>query len=273
MTDTKPTSIVTEHAPWSISKAEVARQCPHRFYLQYIVKKKMNVPPTKEALIGKAVHSAVEYALGSQGKMSVGKCFKLSLVEHKLTTKEIEEARGLQPAVENFIRRFLAYRKKHGIVIPSIEQRLSVDFEGKPTKFWDNKNGLIRGVLDLSARFTGKPWALILDHKTGKERELHYFDKQFNAYALFLKAATPELEAIKLGINFIRADRVDFKKGMMDVRDIQPIFEQVLTFLNEATQDVPNHNLVRPGPLCGWCDYRSICPAHADGADGKQTKK
>jgi len=273
MADTKPTSIVTEYAPWSISKAEVARQCPHRFYLQYILKKKMNVPPTKEALIGKAVHSAVEYALGSQGKMSVSKCFKIGIAEHNLTSKEIEEARGLQPAVENFIRRFVAYREKHGILTPKIEQRLAIDFEGNPVQFWDNKKGLIRGVLDLSAPFLKRPWALILDHKTGKERELQYFDKQFNAYALFLKASDPDLEAIKLGINFIRADRVDFKKGMMDVRDIQPIFERVLTFLNENTCDVPKHDVVRPGPLCGWCDYSSICPAHADGADGKQASK
>ncbi len=273
MADTKPTSIVTEYAPWSISKAEVARQCPHRFYLQYILKKKMNVPPTKEALIGKAVHSAVEYALGSQGKMSVNKCFTLAVTEHRLTTKEIEEARGLQPAVENFIQRFAAYKKRHGVTTPAIEQRLAVDFEGKPVRFWDNDKGLIRGVLDLSARFNGKPWALILDHKSGKERELHHFDKQFNAYALFLKAISPELESIKLGINFIRADKVEFKKGMLDVRDIQPVFERVLTFLNEATEDAHNHELVRPGPLCGWCDYRSECPAHADGADGKQTKK
>ncbi len=273
MADVKPTSVVTEFAPWSISKAGVAQQCPHRFYLQYVLKKKMNIPPTPEALIGKAVHSALEYALGAKGKMSVTKCFKLALVEHRLTTKEIEDARGMQPAVENFIKKYTGYSQRHGIAMPAIEQRLAVDFDGKPVRFWDNDKGLIRGVLDLSARFKKRPWALILDHKTGKERDLSYFGNQFNAYALFLKAVAPELDEIKLGINFIRADRIELRKDMLDVRDIQQVFERVLTFLNEATVDAHNYELVRPGPLCGWCDYRSECPAHVDGANGKKAAK
>lgn len=273
MSDVKPTSIVKDFAPWSISKADVAQQCPHRFHLQYVVKKKMNVPPGKEALIGKTLHSALEYALKSRGKTSVAQSFALAVKEHKLTSAEEEEARELLPAVENFIRRFAYYRKKHSINFPVIEQRLSVDFDGNAVDFWDNKKGLIRGVIDLSAAFNDYPWALILDHKTGKEHDLQYFDKQFNAYALFLKALRPTLEQVKLGINFVKTDHVAFKKGMLDVRDIQPLFEQVLVFLNRTTCDAHKKDLVRPGPLCGWCDYRSICPAHADGADGKQTRK
>ena len=269
MVTIKPTEFVIKHAPWSISKAEVAKQCPHRFYLQYIEKKRMNLPPSRALLIGTAVHSALEYALGGNGKLSVNKSFKIALVEHKLTTVEIEEARGLQPSVENFIRKFQAYKKRHDTTPPAIEQKLAIDFDGNPTGFWDKK-GLIRGFIDMSVRFNGRPHALIIDHKTGKDHDLKYYEKQFRAYTLFLRATTPELTHIKLGVNFIRADRVEFQKGMVDVRDIEPIFEQVLTFLNDSTAEAHNHKLVRPGPLCDWCDYKSICPAHADGADGKQ---
>lgn len=272
MSNVKPTEIVKEYAPWSISKAEVANQCPHRFYLQYIEKKRMNVPPTKEALIGTAVHSALEYALGGNGKVTVSKAFKMAIAGHGLTTSEIEEARGLQPAVENFISKFRNYRIRHNTTRPVIEQKLAVDFEGNPVKFWDNDKGLIRGVIDVFVQFTGRPHALILDHKTGKDHDLKYYEKQFQAYALFLKATTPELTDIKLGVNFIRADRVEFQEGMLDVRDIQPTLEYILTFLNETTRDAHKHKLVRPGPLCGWCNYKRICPAHADGADGKQKK-
>ncbi len=272
MTDLKPTDVVKEHAPWSISKAQVAKQCPHRFYLQYIVKKRMNVPPSKEALIGTAAHSALEYAIGGGGKLSVAKCFKMAIVEHKLTTQEIEVVRSFQPAVENFKRKLLGYKQRHKGEAPKIEQKLAVDFEGKPVKFWANDKALIRGVIDLSMRFAGRPHALILDHKTGKERELVYFENQFNAYALFMKAVAPELTDIKLGINFLKADRVEFMDGMLNVRDIQPLFEAVLSFLNENTVDANNHKLVRPGPLCNWCDYKSICSAHADGTDGKKAR-
>jgi len=273
MPDVKPTSIVKEFAPWSISKADVAQQCPHRFHLQYVKKKKMDLPPGKEALIGKAVHSVLEYALKPYGRTAVDQCYLQAIKEHQLTTTEAEEAREFQPAVANFMRRFESYRKLHDISFPSIEQRLAVDFDGNPINFWNDEKGLLRGVIDLSAFFKNYPWALILDHKTGKEHDLKYFDKQFNAYALFLKATKPDLQHVKLGINFVRTDHVAFKKGMLDVRDVQPLFEQVLTFLNKATIDTHKHELVRPGPLCGWCDYRSICPAHADGANGKQASK
>ncbi len=272
MKDVKPTDIVKEHAPWSISKAQVAKQCPHRFYLQYIVKKRMDVPQSVESLIGTAAHSALEYALGGNGKLSVNKCFKIAIAEHKLTTPEIEMVRGFQPAVENFLRKFQSYRKRHQGETPLIEQRLAVDFNGAPVRFWDNGKGLIRGVIDLSMRFKNNPHGLILDHKTGKERELKYFENQFNAYALFMRATVPELKSIKLGINFLKADRIEFQDGTLDVRDIQPLFNRVLSFLNDTTQDANNHKLVRTGPLCNWCDYMSICPAHADGADGKKAR-
>lgn len=268
----KPTEIVKKYAPWSVSKAKVCEQCPHRFFLQYIEKKKMDVPPSKEALIGTAAHSALEYAVGGKGKLSVAKCFKIAITEHKLTTHEIEVVRGFQPAVENFILKLASYRRRHNTSLPVIEQKLAVDFEGNPVKYWDNDRGLLRGVIDMSLRFQGRPHALILDHKTGKERELKYFDAQFNAYALFMRAAMPDLEEIKLGINFLKADRIEFKKGMLNVRDIQPLLAEVLSFLNDATRDADNHKLVRPGPLCGWCDYKSICPAHVDGADGKKQR-
>lgn len=271
MTRPKPTEIVKKYAPWSVSKANISKQCPHRFYLQYVKKVKVDVPPTQEALVGIAAHSALEYAIGSNGKLSVARCFKLAITEHSLTTREIEIVRGFQPAVENFMQKLKIYRHRHNADLPIIEQKLAVDFEGNPIKFWDN-SGLIRGVVDMSLRFKGRPHALIIDHKTGKERELAYFEKQFDTYALLMRAAIPELEAIKLGINFIKADRIDFKKGMLDVRDVQALLNKVLSFLNETTREADNHKLVRPGPLCNWCDYKSVCPAHADGTDGKKQR-
>lgn len=270
MSKIEPTPTVKKYAPWSISKAQVAKQCPHRFYLQYIKKKRMDLPPSYEALIGTAVHSILEYAVGGLGQLSVSRCFKLAAVEHKLTTRELEEVRGLIPAVENFIKKFGAYCKRLNAEKPVLEQRLAIGYSGEPRAFWDNKNALLRGVLDLSVRFRGKPHALILDHKTGKEHSLDFYKNQFNSYAILLKAKVPDLEKIKLGINFVRADRVDFVKEMVDVRGIDPLLNNIVEYLNEATRDADNSEVAQPGPLCGWCDYRSICPAHMDGTNGKE---
>ena len=270
MANIKPTSFVLDHAPWSASKADTANQCPYKFNLQYKQKKKMNVPPSKEALIGTAVHTALEYALG--GKQTVARCFKMAIVEHRLTTTEIEDVKAFQPIAENFLRKFKNYCVRHNTSKPILEEQLGVDIYGNSLGFWDKKV-LMRGVIDVSLIFSGKPHALILDHKTGKDHALKYFTNQFNTYSLLIKARTPELEEVKLGINFMKADRVEFKNEMQDVRDIQILMDKVISFLNDSTTDASeNPNLVRSGPLCDWCQFISICPAHADGANEKQKR-
>lgn len=265
----KPTTFVKEHAPWSVSKADTAKQCPHRFYLKYIVKKKVDLPPNADALVGQAVHRAVEFALSGR---PVDKSFKFAIEEFKLTSNEIERARALIPATQNFLRKFNHYCKKHNANTPKMEQRFGIDFEGNPVEFFNN-NGFLRGVIDLYMTFKGTRNAVILDHKTGKHRALHYFRNQFNAYILLLKANSPELEGIQTGINFLKEDTIEFVKGLQDVRDVQPIFEEIVQFLNESTKEAHKHELVRPGPLCGWCDYQHICPAHADGTNGSKEKE
>ena len=265
----KPTTFVKEHAPWSISKADTAKQCPHKFYLKYIQKKKMDLPPHPDALIGQMVHRAVEFALCGR---SVETAFQFALKEYQLTTNEIDRAKALLPAMSNFIRKFKSYRQRHRASDPRMEQKLAIDFDGNSTRFFDNK-GFLRGVIDLYLTFRGTYNAAIIDHKTGKHRELKYFRQQFNAYMLLLKAEKPELEGIQTGINFLKEDTIEFVKGLQDVRDVQPIFEEIVMYLNDATQDAHQHELVRPGPLCGWCDYQTICSAHADGTNGKEKEQ
>jgi len=265
----KPTTFVKEHAPWSISKADTAKQCPHKFYLQYITKKKMDLPPNADALIGQAVHRAVEFALCGR---PVDAAFKFAIEEFNLTSNEIERALALRPAAYNFLRKFNAYCTRHNANAPKMEQRFGIDFDGNPIEFFNN-NGFLRGVIDLYMTFKGTNDAIILDHKTGKYRALNYFKSQFNAYTLLLKAHLPELERIQTGINFLKEDTIEFVKKLQDVRDVQPIFEDITKFLNEATVEAHKHSLVRPGPLCGWCDYQRICPAHADGTNGNKEKE
>jgi hypothetical protein len=122
--------------------------------------------------------------------------------------------------------------------------------------------------------FKGKPHALILDHKTGKDHDLNYFENQFNSYILLLKAAMPHLTGIALGINFLKTDAIELKnKGKLcDVRDVTPIFERLVAYFNTATEDTHNFDQCNPNVLCNWCDFKGICPAHSDGTNGRKIK-
>lgn len=258
----KPTEFVKKHAPWSNSKADTAKQCPHKFYLQYIVK-----PPKKtsnaDALVGLTVHKALEYVLAGQWTMD--KCFELAINENKLTTNEIDRVMGFKPAANKFISKLNSYRKNHNASPPVLEQQLNIDWEGKSLKYFDN-TGFLRGVIDLSMLIQGKPHAIILDHKTGKLNDLSYYNSAFDMYALLFKSKNSAVEFLKLGINFLRDETVEFAKGMMDVRNMEPIMDRVIQHLNNCTKDTHNFKLVRTGPLCGWCDYQYMCPAFAESA-------
>lgn len=267
----KPSELVTKYAPWSISKAGIISQCPKRFDFTYINKPEgARAAPNTDALLGKAVHRAIEHALGGVPLM---KSFNFAVREFKLTTMEKEMAMGFVPNAQRFMERFARYRMKHDCAEPKLELKLGCTINGEPRKFFDKKGDLfLRGAVDLGMLFNGKPRALILDHKTGKRKDISEFGSQFDAYLLLMRAHFPELEEIIIGLNFLRDGEIDFKKGVQPVKDIEPILDRVMSYLNNATKDVTDLQTVRPGPLCDWCDFREICGAHADGTNGKNKR-
>jgi len=270
MTDPKPTSFVREHAPWSVSKAKCAEQCPHKFFLQYVEKPKVEELRTIESLVGNVIHKVLEYALGGGGKLSLERCFRLAIKEANLTTREIEVVRGHEPAVHNFLRKFKNYQQKHPCQTPRLEEELGVDFDGNPVDYWDKK-GLIRGKIDVYMQFSNRPHGIILDHKTGKDNGFEPHAVQFDSYDLIKRANSPELKKIVRIINYVKTDRI-LMGPAMDVSDIQPLLGKVVAYLNETTDGAHQFNEVRPGPLCNWCKYKVVCRAHADGANGTKTK-
>jgi hypothetical protein len=170
------------------------------------------------------------------------------------------------------MNKFEKYCKRHVVKKPMIELRLAVDLDGNPVKFFDNKRGFLRGVLDLSCLFQGTTNGLVLDHKTGKEHNLKYFQAQFNSYVWLLKASYPELTGIQVGINFLKTDVVRFGQ-MYDVKSTDSIRNCMINYLNQATQDTANFEKTRVSKLCSWCDHKGYCPAHTESGNGKENNK
>jgi RecB family exonuclease len=266
--DPQPTKFVLEHTPWSVSKASAAKECPKKFWFSYILKRKAG-RTNADAMVGKVVHKAVEYVLNGYPS---AKAFDAVLVSNELTTKEISRVLAFQPAVQNFIEKFNRYSKRHNAQKPLIELRLAVDLEGKPVKFFDNKRGFLRGVLDLSCFFKGTPKGLILDHKTGKEHNLKYFQTQFDSYIWLLKASYPDLTGIQVGINFLKTDVVRFGR-MYDVTSAGPVRDRMINYLNQATRDTADFERTHVSKLCNWCDHKGYCPAHTESGNGKKNNK
>lgn len=266
----EPNAVVRQYAPWSTSKADTIRNCPLKFKYQYIDKVRGLISPKAgDAIVGKAVHKLLEYAisLNRPAAQFVGNVMS----EFSLEGENADRFLAHMPATESLIVRLENYRQKRwGSPIPKIEQKLAVNLEGKSVAFFDDSKAFFRGVIDLSYRIPGKPHVVLLDHKTGKDRGIGYYKSQFDGYMWLIKGFYPELEGVQIAVNFLQADKTEFSPFTY-VRDAGELCDHVVAFLNKATAKVENLEAARPGPLCPWCDFHSICPVHAaDGTHGKE---
>ncbi len=253
--DITPSETVLKYAPWSLSKANTAKDCPRKFYFNYVVKKKGVT--NADALVGQATHSALEFALEGRPPL---RAIEFAMEKYPLTTNEQERVMAFQPAIENFLRSFKHYCTQHHAQPPQYEQKLAVDINGKAVaNFFDNKKVFLRGVLDIAVLFKRKPYALVLDHKTGKDRGLHYYAQQFLIYRILMKAQYPNLTKILSGINWVKADRIDLG-DFVDTPNIEGPMAAFIEFLNESTKDLGDLSEYRQNRLCDWCDYKSQCP-------------
>lgn len=256
----KPTEFVKQYAPWSISKINVAAQCPQRFYFQYVAKTPTEVPTSSAMLVGRAVHTLLEN-LTKGHNFTVS--FRLAVEGHNLTTNEIETVRGFVPAIRRFMSRMSSYRTVRSLGNLQVEEQLAIGFDGAPLGYWD-KRVFVRGALDLSALFLTKPYAFILDHKTGKWKELKEYAAPFATYCLLYKAHHLSVKKIQTGINHLFTETIDLTKKLTNVEDIGKLLDSYIEYVNSATRAAYNLRVTRKGPLCGWCDYRTCCPAHAE---------
>jgi putative RecB family exonuclease len=251
-----------EYAPWSHSKAETASQCPRKFYLTYVQKVKTG-KSNSDALVGKAVHTILEFMLaGRNWEVAYG----AAVDKHALTTDELERVEDFKVPVHEFMAKLARYKERHDIGNDIwIEKKLAVNLDGNPVKFFDS-SAFFRGIVDLAMFPRKQKHIVILDHKTGKHRALRHYRQQFNSYLILTKAAVPDLVQSSTGIHWAKSATVEVDPTSYDVQTIEPYFEQLISWLNDCTQSTVNFGETKRGPLCPWCDYQDSCPAFDQGS-------
>jgi hypothetical protein len=256
-----PSAFVSAHAPWSTSKADTAAQCPKKFHFSYVLKRKVE-SYNADALVGKAVHSIIEVALNG---MSVEIATRNSMELHKLCTPERTRVLDMVPSVESFLRRFSAYCTKHGVRGNLlVEKKLAASYDDKALKFFDN-SGMLRGVLDVGLCIAHSPFFVVIDHKTGSRRSLEYYAHQFEAYYYLIKVNYPEVTHVIPGIHWVQEGAIELAEKRVAVDDLDKLYNNVMTRLNQATVNTADFDKTKTGPLCNWCDNRAECPAYVLG--------
>lgn len=252
------TPFVKKHAPWSVSKADTAKQCPLKFKHAY-VRKTAKGRPGEEAQVGLTIHKILELVLTGKS-LEDAKEIALNDPQVQLLTVEREKIEAAMPAVATFIRRTMSFIDKRGGADLLIEKKIAASFTGGPLAFFNN-SGLLRGVLDVGILFKDRPHLMIIDHKTGKNRGLEYYSWQFLSYTLLAKANFPEITHIIPAIHWVQDEYTDVGK-VIEVSGTAEWVDKVVEHLNATTRDAAeNLDTVKPSRLCDWCDYQALCPA------------
>ena len=263
-----------KNGPWSVSKLGVIEQCSLKFDWKYGSDKlKEERIEDASAVVGVAVHHALELALGG---VSVKAAFAGAIQAHPLMSDQVDQVMAFYEQVATFVKRFAALRHVWGVADTQagvmIERKWGLDANFKSCGFFD-KEVVFRGVVDY-ALLTSKNNLVIVDHKTGKEHDIEYYDTQFKSYCLLALAKNPTLNSVHTGINFVMNDRLLWSKKPVPAQQIRDEYQPwLISYINKACEGLKDPPKPTKQRLCDWCGYKNICPAHGGAGRGAIQKE
>lgn len=258
MSEEKPSKFLIEYKPWSYTKLQVAKRCPTQFYKKYVNKEKTTSRDSAEALVGKAVHKLIELLLrGYEWDLAYQKVE----VEHRLTSEEILRVKDFEPDVRNFLHGLKVHNKNTDIKTQKVELQYAIDTNCNPVKNFFDNSSFFRGVIDLALFPEKDPVVIVLDHKTGKRKNISEFQEQLESYVILLKAHHPNLQHAKIGIHFLQTKEIDFMPWK-SIADIQPYWDSLIRYMNNLTVETHQFDTVRTNWWCNYCDYRTTCKGY-----------
>lgn len=264
--------LIQANGPWSISKVGVIEQCSLKFDYKY-GKEKFKEPyqPSDESLIGTIVHRALELALGG---FKVSMAFNQALAEKEVLSNQRDAVMAFYQQVDAFVKRCADLRRLWGVngdqnsVMVERKWGLKADFEW--AGFFD-KDVVFRGVVDY-ALLTAKNNLAIIDHKTGREHELEYYEAQFRSYCLLALARMPKLNAVHTGINFVMSDHMAWSPKVISAEQIREEYRPwLIAYISKACEGLKEPPTPKKQKLCDWCGYKPLCPAY--GGAGRVDQK
>ena len=247
-----PSIAALRHAPWSLSKIQSAQRCPLQFRYRYVDRiPEPEVSP--EARIGKAVHRALEGLLTRTPLDDALAAGRRELLHPEEARRYEERSAG----VRRFGERIEAFRRRRRIHAATVENRLAVTADGKPTPFHAS-DAFFRGVWDAGFLFDDATLAVV-DHKTGVRHLITEYLDQLEGYALLAAAHHPHVRCVWIGIHFVADAAMEWWPPLSVGEVRSKVAPHVAALVEEAAVQIADGFPARPGALCRWCAYRSIC--------------
>lgn len=264
--------LAKKHAPWSMSKAELALHCGLAFHMKYIKKAKGIPPRDSGGRVGTAAHAALEAVLKGS-VLSLKELLYNAAFNHKLTTPEFDDLVALTHNITRFIERFDVYKKGHKITDVRIEHKFGLAEDTTPAKFFPKSGDVpvfFRGVMDIVAPMQDD-YVLILDHKSGnppasRTDALDYHRAQLQFYSVAALSMFPNMRGVVMALHYIQSEEIIFAterplEAETIRKDLLPWYYQ---FLNDAGV-AAEVSTPKVGFKCRFCDYVDQCPLKRKG--------
>ncbi len=244
--------------PWSATAIEQFLGCPLRYWWQRI--ERWETPSTAALVIGRAVHAALEHLLALPPDERVPERADAYLAEALTAELSLVEGQGIDEAEvrAGSARAMAAYfateePARIEVAADGLEREVRTDLAGLP----------FLGHID---RITvTEPGLRVTDYKTGAPKPRFWWSywRQQLLYAAALEGMGDPIAEIEL---------LYLKDPRAVTRPVYPAaIRRALTDLESAHQqrDVMATGgawEARPGPLCRYCDFQSVCPAQRSAA-------
>lgn len=250
--------LTRRYAPWSLSKAKLAKNCPFSFDCRYVRKLRGIAPPKGSAgRIGVAVHQVLEvYLQGDSIKEAVRRAF----ADNELTTNEMDDVMSYMHNIVSFKDRLTKYKQRHNIIETHVEVRFGMTNDLKTAQFF-GKNVFMRGVWDIAMRT--QEHAVVVDHKSGMlSSDTDVFERygdQLKLYAIAALDRFPGIKGVMSAIHYVMSEDIIFSP-MISTRKIREQYVPWLAdYLNNCSRDIETKE-ARVGWYCQFCDYTHVCP-------------
>lgn len=294
-------SYVLNHAPWSFSKFGSVEKCQLQYYKHYVEKKRAQGSST-ESKVGVAVHYVSEHVAKNDMAPTV-ELLDEAVRVGKLTTNEVDAMMTFVPKVERFSDWLRNFIHKHGVTQTLVEAQMAINhrFESvpfMPSTPWSEEELLtpwlptdreperpderplsgaaliaavlagtgpiVRGVLDLGL-ITAANDMVIVDHKTGKHKNIADHGPQLNIYRLFA-VAHYNVRSVQCAIHYSESGRIDWTPPMSREQIIRQLRPWLVLYLNKQHYKlklIDEEKIAPPAEIgwwCSWCGFVKDCP-------------
>lgn len=218
--------------PYSFSKIATYKQCPKKYFWNYIEKAPKSKTDITALLKGGAVHSILEHYPDAS--------------THKLAPR-------YQYIADNFVASDLG--KKYMHLTAENEIRVGLNSELEPCSYSD-KTAVFRGIVDYVCLLGTLH---LVDWKTGKLKEPKWQEyDQLMYYAVFFFKKYPNINQIN--ISFVYVEHNSENSLVLDRQYLNNYIEQLTTSIEAIENEkVFPKNKSR---LCEWCDFGTYCSAN-----------